>query len=485
MLRPTTTSSASSPSPSRYARLTSGSRGAWWTLCVRKRPSTTRRRAGEGRRGITLHDGLAIAEVRQVRVDLRRTVGHGRLGGVEGREQVVVHDDRCRRGQCLVPRPCRDDGDRVTEGPDLVVAKDRAVGDAVLDAVRALDVCRRHDTDHAGHGRRRGVIDAADDSVGVRTADDGQLQRARHPDVGAEGGRAAGLGHGRRPRMRHAKGRRVVAGQQVRRGELAAQEAAGQLDRVDDLDVAGATAEVAAERALHLGAGGVRVGLEQLGGGHDHAGDAEAALHGPGQHERLLDEARPVRRAEPLDRGDLGAVERGDLRDAREDGPAIDEDHARPALALPVARLLGAGQPQVVAQQVEQDRLALVGDDLHGVAVDGEPDPLHDWTPPRAGRSPRRRPTDPVAGRGIGLDPTRGTTRSPLHCGPGCLPGQCRTSPFRASGGAVVAVGTIATRATAPAFRRAAARPRAGWARRRASRRPSRSGRRDARTRAA
>ncbi len=41
MLRPTTTSSASSPSPSSQARLTSGSIGAWWTIWVRKRPSTT------------------------------------------------------------------------------------------------------------------------------------------------------------------------------------------------------------------------------------------------------------------------------------------------------------------------------------------------------------------------------------------------------------------------------------------------------------
>ena len=41
MLRPTTTSSASSPSPSSQARLTSGSSGAWWTSWVRKRAVTS------------------------------------------------------------------------------------------------------------------------------------------------------------------------------------------------------------------------------------------------------------------------------------------------------------------------------------------------------------------------------------------------------------------------------------------------------------
>ena len=41
MLRPRTTSSASSPSPSIQARLTSGSSGAWWTIWVVKRAVTS------------------------------------------------------------------------------------------------------------------------------------------------------------------------------------------------------------------------------------------------------------------------------------------------------------------------------------------------------------------------------------------------------------------------------------------------------------
>ena len=78
-------------------------------------------------------------------------------------------------------------------------------------------------------------------------------------------------------------------------------------------------------------------------------------------------EVRAVRRAEALDGGDLGALERGDLRDAREDGLAVDEDRAGAALALAVAGLLGAGQAEVLAEQVEQDGLLLVGHDLRRV----------------------------------------------------------------------------------------------------------------------
>ena len=191
-------------------------------------------------------------------------------------------------------------------------------------------------------------------------------------DVGAEGGGATRLDQGAGARMGDAQRRCVGARQEVGRSDLAAKEATGQLDRVDDLDVARAAAEVAAERPSDLGPrrGGVR--LEQLRGRHDHAGDAEAALDGPGQHERLLDQVRPVGRA---------------------------------ALALAIAGLLRPGQAKILADEVEQERLLFVHDDLHRVGVDGEGNLLHGscpsaiWTaacrsigPLYASRSARGRP---------------------------------------------------------------------------------------------
>jgi hypothetical protein len=218
--------------------------------------------------------------------------------------------------------------------------------------------------------------------VGVRAPDDRDLQRSGHPDVRPEHGRAGGLGHGGRAREGRADRRRVLGRHEVRGCDLAAQEPAGQLHGVDDLHVAGAAAEVAAQRALDLVPSGVRVRGQELLGGHDHPGDAEAALHGARQHERLLDEVRPLGRAEALDRGDVGAGERRDLGDAREDGLPVHQDHARAALALAVAGLLGAGEAQVLADDVEQHRLLLVGHDLHGPGVDGEGDLLHETLAP-------------------------------------------------------------------------------------------------------
>ena len=247
---------------------------------------------------------------------------------------------------------------------------------------------RGHHPDDARHRLGGRGVDAADERVPVGAAGHRELQRAGHPDVRAEAGRARRLRHGAGPGEGRAEHRRVRGGQQVRGRDLAADEAAGQLDRVDDLHVAGAAAQVASQRPLHLCPRGIRVGGEELLGRHDHARDAEAALDGAGQDERLLDEVRPVRRAQALDRRDLRAVERRDLGDAREHGLAVDEDHARAALALAVAGLLRPGEAQVLADDVQQDRLLPVGDDLHGTSVDGETDLVHETLVLRAPRVP-------------------------------------------------------------------------------------------------
>src|SRR6185436_1660042 len=52
----------------------------------------------------------------------------------------------------------------------------------------------------------------------------------------------------------------------------------GRLNRVDDVLVAGAAAEVAGDALADLGFGRLRIVVEQVGGRHDHAGRAIAAL---------------------------------------------------------------------------------------------------------------------------------------------------------------------------------------------------------------
>jgi hypothetical protein len=134
---------------------------------------------------------------------------------------------------------------------------------------------------------------------------------------------------------------------------LAAQETPGQLDGFDDLHVTGAPAQVATQGLLDVIDRGIRVCVQQRLGGHDHSGRAEPALDRTGQDERLLNEMRVVRRAEPLHRDDLGTLQVSHPRQAGMHRFAVDHQRAGAALALAVAGLLGSGQPQVLPQQVQ------------------------------------------------------------------------------------------------------------------------------------
>ena len=110
-------------------------------------------------------------------------------------------------------------------------------------------------------------------------------------------------------------------------------------DRLDDLRVAGAAADVAAERVLDR-LGVVRAAVRDVAlGGEHHPGRAEAALRGVVVDERLLDRREALGCAEPLDRRDLAAVRVGDGEEARAARLAVDEHRAGAAAALVAAGL--------------------------------------------------------------------------------------------------------------------------------------------------
>ena len=133
--------------------------------------------------------------------------------------------------------------------------------------------------------------------------------------------------------------------------------ARGRRDGVDDLDVAGAAADVAGERLLDrlavVAAARVDVRLR----GEHHPGRAEAALRGVVVRERLLDRRQVVGVAEPFDRRDLGAVHGGERQEAGAAGLAVDEHGARAAAAL-LAAVLRAQDPELLAEHVQQRRQA-------------------------------------------------------------------------------------------------------------------------------
>ncbi len=99
----------------------------------------------------------------------------------------------------------------------------------------------------------------------------------------------------------------------------------------------------------------VWVGCGQEGlGGHDHARRAVAALDRAEFEKGQLQVVRPaVGVGDALDGDHLPAVNLGGQQLARIDHPAVEDDRAGAALA-DLAAGLGAGQAQVLAQQVQE-----------------------------------------------------------------------------------------------------------------------------------
>ena len=125
-----------------------------------------------------------------------------------------------------------------------------------------------------------------------------------------------------------------------------------QRDALDNLLVAGATADIAADGVLDLLLGGLGVLGDERCTRHDHAGDAKAALHGAhgakGVHEGL---AHVLGQA--LDGHDVAAGGKRGGQYARLDGRTVHVNGAGTAGALGAA-VLGGVNVQVVAQVAQQ-----------------------------------------------------------------------------------------------------------------------------------
>src|SRR6185503_5871896 len=106
-----------------------------------------------------------------------------------------------------------------------------------------------------------------------------------------------------------------------------------ELDRVQDLRVAGAPAEVAGERLANLVARRRGVLREQRLRGEQDARRAVPALRGAELRERLLQRVEPPSGCHALHRLDGAALEIGGKRETREDRGAVDDHRAGTALA--------------------------------------------------------------------------------------------------------------------------------------------------------
>ena len=116
-------------------------------------------------------------------------------------QQLIFHFDGPGCGERLLPCLSKDGGNRVTDGTDLRIAEDRAIGHDVLQPVCSLDVFPRHDPDDPRHllGCRR--VNRLDQGVGMRAVDRGELSRSRHINVCRVLRNTTGLDHRRGPGM--------------------------------------------------------------------------------------------------------------------------------------------------------------------------------------------------------------------------------------------------------------------------------------------
>ena len=124
-------------------------------------------------------------------------------------------------------------------------------------------------------------------------------------------------------------------------------------DRLDDLAIAGASAEDATQRVEDLGLGRIGSCREQGIRRHEHPGCADPALGTAAPHERGLDRCQLSITRKPLDRRDVSPIDLPDGDEAGTDGLPIESDGAGAAIAG-ITTHLRTGQPEVVSQHLAQ-----------------------------------------------------------------------------------------------------------------------------------
>ena len=285
------------------------------------------------------------------------------LGIDHGLERLVLDADRGGRASRLLRLLGRDDRHRLAEVADAVAGEHRLVGELEPVRLPAGDVVVREHGVHARQRERLGDVDLEDPRVRVRAADRAAPEHPGRVEVARVGELAGDL----RDRVGATGRRRADRGGSCR---VAVLIAGSLVNRVEDLLVPGAAAEVPGERLADLVVARIGHAAEEVGRGDDEPRRAEAALHRARLGERALHRMELAVARETLDRDDVVAVRLGGEHETRADELAVEEHGARAALAL-LAGVLRAGELEAVAQRREQ-ALARPGVGLAPLAVDGE-----------------------------------------------------------------------------------------------------------------
>ncbi len=268
--------------------------------------------------------GMAIFGMKQ-----RCALGQGRFGTAERREHLVLHSHErggltsdlsglgCHCAQDIADVAClftHGDKDRPVAVDEPLVARSGYV--------RSRD--HGHDARHSAGG---GGIDRQHLGTGMGRQNQGPVEHVWGPEIVEVLELAERHLFAPEARQCGADLAGPIAGGQ----RLPTQRACGLLDGIDDLDVAGAAAEVTRQGPADLGPRGTGVLVDEVLAAHHHAGDAKP-------HWTALPSAKAKPRASALASADTFEGEDAATGDfvsregARGLFVAVDQDHAGPAL---------------------------------------------------------------------------------------------------------------------------------------------------------
>ena len=335
------------------------------------------RRCGQGGLDVAARVARRREQVVVLGIDARRARLE-RLGGVEHRGQRLVLDlDQLRR----LARDARgfggDSGEHVADVARLLALGDEAgpVGVDQPDPAFARHVLGGRDGDDAGKRARLGDVDLDDPRARVRRQRDDAVKQPGRVDVGDERPLAE-REFGALIALERPADAAVLDDRRRRAAELGRLD---EFDRVDDLRVAGAAAQMPVEHPRDFGARQLCALIGHPLDAQDEARGAEPALQPGGRLERVGIEA-PLVLGDAFERGDRAAFDLLDPDRAGHFGLSVDQRQAGAALPLRRAARLERLELEGLAQDVEQ-RLVAAGLDLAGFAVELEFDRRHIRTP--------------------------------------------------------------------------------------------------------
>src|SRR5437764_7976446 len=144
------------------------------------------------------------------------------------------------------------------------------------------------------------------------------------------------------------------------------------LDRLHDVHVTGAAAEIAGDGLTDLELARVRIRGQKCRRGDHHPGRAEAALEAVLLVESLLYGVKLAVLLETFDRRDAHPIGLHREYGARLHRPSVQQHGARATVRC-VATDMRAGHPEVLAEEVDEQR-ARLDRDVVGLTVDGHVD---------------------------------------------------------------------------------------------------------------